>query len=144
MVTIYNLINYIIITFESYSLFLTSVMAESPLDYTTTVLLFSSVVPIKVYNNADTMKQEIINDNHKKAGIYRWVNNITGDTYIGSSVDLYRRLRLYYNYSYISDFTKNRSRIHAGLIKYGYSNFSLEILEYCDKDIVLNREQWYL
>jgi group I intron endonuclease len=37
----------------------------------------------------------------------------------------------------------NNTPIHNALIKYGYSNFSLEILEYCNiKDIVL-REQYY-
>lgn len=27
---------------------------------------------------------------------------------------------------------------------YNYENFSLEILEYCDRSIVINREQYYL
>lgn len=30
------------------------------------------------------------------------------------------------------------------LIKYGYSNFTLEILEYCDRSDTLSREQYYL
>jgi group I intron endonuclease len=30
------------------------------------------------------------------------------------------------------------------LIKYGYSNFKVEILEFCNKDEVLAREQHYL
>lgn len=30
------------------------------------------------------------------------------------------------------------------LIKYGYSNFKVEILEFCNKDEVLAREQYYL
>ena len=34
--------------------------------------------------------------------------------------------------------------IHKALLKYGYSGFKLEILEYCDKDDLLNREQYYL
>ena len=34
--------------------------------------------------------------------------------------------------------------IEKALLKYGYSNFKLEILEYCDKDEVLSREQYYL
>lgn len=33
--------------------------------------------------------------------------------------------------------------IHAALLRYGYSGFSLEILEYCDRDIVIEREQYY-
>jgi hypothetical protein len=30
------------------------------------------------------------------------------------------------------------------LLKYGYSNFKLEILEYCLPEDVINREQYYL
>ena len=30
------------------------------------------------------------------------------------------------------------------MLKYSYVNFSLDILEYCDKDILLKREQYYL
>ena len=30
------------------------------------------------------------------------------------------------------------------LLKYGYSNFSLEILEYCEPSAVISREQYYL
>ena len=32
---------------------------------------------------------------------------------------------------------------HA-LLKYGYSKFSLEILEYCSPEIVIEREQYYI
>ena len=34
--------------------------------------------------------------------------------------------------------------ICRALLKYGYSNFSLEILEYCKPDNVIEREQYYL
>lgn len=36
------------------------------------------------------------------------------------------------------------SIIHRALLKYGYSCFSLEILEYCDKQETFVREQYYL
>jgi len=62
------------------------------------VFLLFSIVPIKVYNNADTMKERIIKDNHKKAGIYKWINNESGNTYVGNSINLSNRLRLYFNY----------------------------------------------
>lgn len=39
---------------------------------------------------------------------------------------------------------KNRSHIISALLKYGYSNFSLEILEYCKPEKNLIREQYYL
>jgi len=34
--------------------------------------------------------------------------------------------------------------IHRALLKYGYSNFSLEILEYCDFSELLKREKYYI
>jgi group I intron endonuclease len=34
--------------------------------------------------------------------------------------------------------------IYKALLKYGHSKFSLEILEYCDRDCVIKREQYYL
>jgi len=34
--------------------------------------------------------------------------------------------------------------IHKALLKYGYSNFTLEILEYCSKDKIIDREQYFL
>jgi hypothetical protein len=42
-------------------------------------------------------------------------------------------------------YLKNRkSYIYSALIKYGYSNFSLEILEYCESSNVIEREQFYI
>ena len=34
--------------------------------------------------------------------------------------------------------------INKALVKYGYSNFSLEILEYCDPALAISREQYYI
>jgi group I intron endonuclease len=34
--------------------------------------------------------------------------------------------------------------VYRALLKYGYSKFTLEILEYCDKSSVIEKEQYYL
>ncbi len=34
--------------------------------------------------------------------------------------------------------------IYRALLKYGYSKFTIEILEYCDTKDLLNREQYYI
>lgn len=34
--------------------------------------------------------------------------------------------------------------VYKAIIKYGYANFKLEIIEYCDPNIVLLREQYYI
>jgi len=36
------------------------------------------------------------------------------------------------------------SAIYSALLKYGYSNFSLDILEYCEIDALIEREQYYI
>lgn len=35
-------------------------------------------------------------------------------------------------------------RIYKALLKYGYENFTFEIIEYCDKEKAVSREQFYL
>jgi len=60
-----------------------------------------------------------------------------------TSINLSKRLTNYFNYSYITDPRRNML-IHKALLKYGYSKFLLEILEYCDPSDVLVREQYYI
>ena len=103
----------------------------------------SSLAPVKIYSNADLQKQNIINENKNKSGIYQWVNILNGKTYIGSSVNLGRRLKQYYTYSYITSSQNKKMIIYKAILKYGYSNFSFKILEYCDISILIQREQFY-
>lgn len=99
---------------------------------------------VKTYINAETQKEIILSDNKNKSGIYKWVNTITGEFYIGSAINLYKRLLQYYQNSYITHPSRGNSIICFSLVKYGYSNFNLEILEYCNKDKLIEREQYYL
>jgi hypothetical protein len=39
---------------------------------------------------------------------------------------------------------KNKSKIYRALLKYGHSNFSLDILEYCEPNVIISREQYYI
>jgi group I intron endonuclease len=96
---------------------------------------------IMFYEDAYSMKKLIIKNNKNKSGIYKWTNKLTNDMYIGQSIDLAKRFMKYFNLSYL----KNRETlvISRALIKYGYSNFSLEILEYCDIADLTTREQYY-
>jgi len=56
-----------------------------------------------------------------------------------------KRFRNYFKRSYITSL-KNIMLVYKAILAHGYSNFSLEILEYCepDKIIILEREQYYL
>nr|YP_009722256.1 hypothetical protein [Morchella importuna]QGN66658.1 hypothetical protein [Morchella importuna] len=103
---------------------------------------WGSPAPVKSYENASTMKKLIIKENENKSGIYRWTNKYTGDTYIGQSINLSARFIHYFNTSYLT--SKKQLIISRALIKYGYSGFSLEILEFCEKSDLLEREQYYL
>ena len=100
-----------------------------------------SVVPVTIYDNADLYKLKAVKENIKKSGVYRWVNKVNGSCYVGSSINLAKRFKNYYDFNYIS---KNKMLISKAILKYGYSNFRLEILEYCDLSEAISREQYYL
>lgn len=99
------------------------------------------VTPILIYDNADLLKSRAVTENKGRSGVYRWTNKVNGKTYIGSSVNLGKRLTNYYNLNYIST---SDMLISKALVKYGYSNFTLDILEYCNYSDTLLREQYYL
>ena len=58
--------------------------------------------PIKIYEDPFSIKKTIIKENKGKSGIYRWTNLLSVKSYIGSSINLGRRLRLYYNFSHLN------------------------------------------
>ena len=77
-----------------------------------------------------------------KSGIYKIENKINKDIYVGSSVNLSNRKSRHFK-----DLEK---QIHHSIIlqravnKYGIENFDFIIIEKCNKDDLLNREQYYL
>nr|YP_010130247.1 GIY-YIG endonuclease [Clavaria fumosa]QPZ51149.1 GIY-YIG endonuclease [Clavaria fumosa] len=102
------------------------------------------IIPIVSYNDALFNKNKIILDNKGKAGIYCWTLLSANKSYIGSSVNLGRRLRDYLNPIYISHYSRKNMVINRALLKHGYSNFKLEILEYCNPKDLVKKEQHYL
>jgi len=96
---------------------------------------------VKVYEDAYDMRKDILKENKGKSGIYMLTNKLTNDIYIGQSVDISKRFRNYFNLNYIK--SKGSFIISRALIKYGYYNFSVTILEYCDKYDLIIREQYY-
>ena len=102
----------------------------------------SPVSPVKFYPNVDTDKLDILSDNKLKSGIYLFINLDNGKRYVGSSVNLRDRFIDYFN---INRLIKADSMyICRALIHYGYSKFSLSILEYCEVEQLLNREAYYI
>lgn len=70
-----------------------------------------------------------------------WTNKLNGKKYVGSSVDLRRRLSEYYKISRLLN--EKSMPIHVALLKYGYQNFTLTILEICDRDSLMSREKHF-
>jgi Cytochrome C oxidase subunit II, transmembrane domain/GIY-YIG catalytic domain/NUMOD3 motif len=95
----------------------------------------------KKYEDAYVNRKNFFKDNKSKSGIYMLTNKLTNDIYIGQSIDISKRFKKYFSLSYIK--SKDSFIINRALIKYGYSNFSVTILEYCDKSDLLIREQYY-
>lgn len=101
--------------------------------------------PIIFYSNAGKNKDIILRENHKKSGIYIWKNKLNNKIYVGSAKNISRRLCEYFNTQTLKNkLLKSRSRIYSGILKYNYNNFSLGILEYCEIDKLVSREQYYI
>ena len=98
----------------------------------------------QIYNNLEDNKNRILKEQQGKSGVYLLTNTITFDICVGSSVNLGRRFKEYLTLSHISKPVRKNTIIHRALIKYGYSNFQLEIIEYCNPDNCIKLEQKYL
>lgn len=102
-----------------------------------------SVIPLATYAYED--KGLAIKENRGKSGVYRWVNTLTGETYIGSAVSLSKRFSVYFSTKSVNEvLNRSKSKILSALLKYGYSAFRLEILEICNSNQTIDREQYYL
>jgi hypothetical protein len=88
------------------------------------------VTPVKSYKNSEEMKLEILDNNRDKSGIYRWLNYLNGNSYVGSAVNLKIRLRSYYN---TKELKRNPRPIKDALLKYGHCNFTLDGILSCNK-----------
>jgi hypothetical protein len=60
-----------------------------------------SVTPLFVYDNIEDKKADIWKDNKAKSGVYRWINTVTGSSYVGSSTVLKRRIKCYLDTNYL-------------------------------------------
>src|ERR1700712_1256897 len=100
---------------------------------------------MKKYEYIIRDKHIIYKENKNKIGIYRFLNNINGKSYVGSSANLGTRLNIYFSKKGMSSVLKTKkSIIYDALLKHGCDNFTLEILEYCKIDILIEREQYYI
>ena len=100
---------------------------------------------VQSYSNPMDLRSTIYKENLNKAGIYRWTNLKSGKIYIGSSANLAKRFSTYLSIKFLTrESLKCKSMIYFALLKYGHNAFRLDILEYCDSEELLAREQFYL
>jgi len=95
----------------------------------TSDILLLFIVPIMIYDNADTDKSIILSDNKGKAGIYLWTHKLSGKKYIGSAIDLSKRIKYYFN---TSELKRVDNYICRAIISHTHSAFSLSILDHID------------
>src|SRR5690606_10672289 len=102
------------------------------------------------FSNTETDKSKILSDNKGKSGIYLWTHKDSGKIYVGSAVDLSKRLKDYYSPSYLK---QANNYICNALIYHTHSAFSLTILEFIEiknlsleetRKLILSREQFYI
>jgi hypothetical protein len=100
-----------------------------------------SCFDLMVFSDADKDKRDILKYIKGKSGIYMWTNKLNNKKYVGSSIDLKRRLLEYYNVNRMLN--EKSMAINVALLKHGYTNFSLTILEFCEKDSLMSREKHF-
>jgi len=59
-------------------------------------------------------------------------------------VNLANRFLYYFNFNKLLNGTGKNMTIARALVKYGYSGFKLEILEYCEPELAIVKEQYYI
>ena len=77
-----------------------------------------------------------------KTAIYMFINRINKKFYIGKATCLQTRLKAYFEPEKIKNY--QNSKIYREMVKFGLSNFSFTILEYCSKADLNTREQLYI
>lgn len=77
----------------------------------------------------------------KTCGVYKIENKITGEIYVGASVDVAMRLSTHFG----RDAKKYAGKHHFydDILKYGKENFNAVLLEKCNKENLLEQEQYY-
>ena len=74
-------------------------------------------------------------------GIYKITNKINGNSYIGQSINVEKRLLSHKKYR--NKIIKNKV-LYKAIEKYGIENFDFEILEECKKEELNEREKYYI
>jgi len=77
-----------------------------------------------------------------KSGVYQILNLINGKRYIGSTINFNNRLKEH-RCSLLGNYHKNK-HLQNAYNKYGIENFETTIIEYCEKEQLESREQYWM
>lgn len=80
-------------------------------------------------------------------GIYKFTNKITGESYIGQSINIKRRYNQHKNKSDVKRDTgksTENSYFHHMLNYFGFNNFNFEVIEECKKEELKEKEIYYI
>ena len=77
-------------------------------------------------------------------GIYKFTNKINGKHYIGQSKNIMQRKQKHYNTSQNTDSKDYFCSFHCAIRKYGFDNFSFEVLEECSVNELNEKECYYI
>lgn len=93
-----------------------------------------------IYTNLQIKElRKLINKEiRNRPGIYCFVNATNGNTYVGSAKNLRIRLKGHYLG------TRSNLILQKAISKYGISQFYFVVLEYCEIEDLINREQFYI
>lgn len=76
------------------------------------------------------------------SGIYQILNKITNKSYIGSSINCVKRIG--YHKSLLKYNKHNNTYLQNSYNKHNLNNFEFKIIEVCDENKLLEREQYYV
>ena len=76
-------------------------------------------------------------------GIYKITNRITGLCYIGQSVDIAKRWKDHVKCGLGID-TPAQNKLYQAMLKDGLTNFTFELLEECKRDLLNEKEKFYI
>jgi len=71
-------------------------------------------------------------------GIYK-ITSPTGRIYIGQSIDIEKRRKMY-----INNHCHKQQKLHASLCKYGFNEHDFEVIEECEWDLLNEREEYWI
>lgn len=85
-----------------------------------------------------------LNNIPNTSGIYMITNTINNKSYIGQSIHLRKRLTDHRCRSHYSGDREYNKTFYRSIRKYGIENFTIQILEECDKEFLDERETYWI